>query len=250
MRDFLLIDVSNTFTKAVRVNGRTWGRLWKAPTASLDADSLASLARPHSPELVVFCCVVPAMADVVRMVFPSAVSIDHLSPLGVPLDYPEPASIGADRLANTAGCLALGFHSAIAVDFGTAITFDVLHPRRGFVGGVIAPGSRLLAEALHLRTAQLPLVDCRPPRHALGRSTRQAIASGVGFGAVGMVREILDRLRREVFNGEPHTLIATGGDARFFSRQVAVFDRIDPRLTLRGLLHIARQSTLCPTRIL
>lgn len=242
MNDFLLIDVSNTFTKGVRVKGRKWGHVWKASTASLSGDFLASLARPDSPDLVVFCCVVPSAEVLVKDVFPSAIAIEPSSPLGFPLDYPEPASIGADRLANMAGCLALGLRSAIAVDFGTAITFDVLHPERGFCGGVIAPGARLLAEALHLRTARLPLVDGKPPRRTLGRSTHQAIASGVGFGLTGMVREILDRLRREVFDGQPHTLIATGGDARWIARQVPVFDRTDPRLTLRGLLHIARAS--------
>jgi type III pantothenate kinase len=162
----------------------------------------------------------------------------------VGIDYPKPSSIGADRLANAAAAVAQGSLPAIVIDFGTAVTFDVIDERGRYVGGVIAPGLPTAASALHERTALLPLATVSSIRRSIGKSTGEAIRIGLLLGAVGLVRETVGRIIKERFpRSTPHVL-ATGGDAALVDRLSRpggrVIDKVDPLLTLRGLLAIAR----------
>ena len=114
------------------------------------------------------------------------------------IDYPRPETIGADRLANATAATALYGSPAVVVDFGTAVTFDVISADRKYIGGVIAPGLNAMTDYLHKRTALLPRVTLREPRRAVGRSTAEAMRSGAVYGYRGLVAEILRQVVKEI----------------------------------------------------
>jgi type III pantothenate kinase len=159
--------------------------------------------------------------------------------LGVGIDYPAPGSIGADRLANAAAVAQLYGRPAIVVDFGTAVTFDVVSAGGDYVGGVIAPGLESMTNFLYQRTALLPKLTLREPRNAIGRTTRDAMMSGAIYGYRGLVREIIDRIRAESFPGKKVRVIATGGYAQLIARRLPEIETVHPGLTLEGLRLVA-----------
>jgi type III pantothenate kinase len=123
--------------------------------------------------------------------------------------------------------------ACIAVDFGTAINYDVVSAAGEYLGGVISPGIEISIEALSQRAAKLPRVNLEPPRHAIGRGTQEAIQSGVIFGFAGQVDAVVGRLREEL--GEEATAIATGGFAEAIVPFCDQVDEVDDLLTLEGL---------------
>ncbi len=165
--------------------------------------------------------------------------LDWKLKLGVEIDYPNPQSIGADRLANAAAVTALYGFPAIVVDFGTAVTFDVVSGRRAYIGGVIAPGLEAMTNFLYRRTALLPKLSLKEPRRAVGKSTIQAMLSGAVFGYRGLVREILAQVKAEQFPHKKVHVVATGGCARLIARRLPGIDVVHPNLTLEGLRIVA-----------
>ncbi len=165
--------------------------------------------------------------------------LDWKLKLGVEIDYPNPQSIGADRLANAAAVTALYGFPAIVVDFGTAVTFDVVSGRRAYIGGVIAPGLEAMTNFLYRRTALLPKLSLKEPRRAVGKSTIQAMLSGAVFGYRGLVREILAQVKAEQFPHKKVHVVATGGYARLIARRLPGIDVVHPNLTLEGLRIVA-----------
>ncbi len=167
--------------------------------------------------------------------------LDWKLKLGVEIDYPKPQSIGADRLANAAAVTALYGYPAVVVDFGTAVTFDIVSGRRAYIGGVIAPGLEAMTNFLYQRTALLPQLSLKEPRRVIGKSTIQAMLSGAVFGYRGLVREILARIRAEQFPSRRRGIhvIATGGYARLIARRLPAIDVVHPNLTLEGLRIVA-----------
>ena len=155
--------------------------------------------------------------------------------LGVTIDYPKPESIGADRLANVAAVAELYGWPAIVVDFGTAVTFDVVSGERTYIGGVIAPGLEAMTDFLYQNTALLPKLSLKEPRSAVGKSTVEAMRSGAIFGYRGLVREILARIKAEQFSRRKVAVIATGGYARLLASRVPEVAVVHPHLTLEGL---------------
>ena len=141
--------------------------------------------------------------------------------------------VGPDRLVNTvAGHDRFG-GDLIVVDFGTATTFDVVDADGAYVGGVIAPGVNLSLEALHMAAAALPHVDVTRPDRVIGTNTVACMQSGVFWGYVGLVSGICARIRAE--HGRPMQVIGTGGLAPLFATGEALFDAIEPDLTMQGL---------------
>lgn len=244
-RKFLLIDVSNSFTKIALATDGKIGRPRRIRTPALRKADLSSLRA----DLAVIGSVVPSVNALLASSLPCpALWVDHRVPGGVDIDYPKPASIGADRLANAAAAVKLGSLPAIVVDFGTAVTFDVIDAGGRYLGGVIAPGLPTAAAALHERTALLPLTKITPITKSIGKNTSEAIRIGLLLGAAGLVRETVNRISRDAFPGKRPHVLATGGDADLvdrLSRQHGgppVIDRVDPLLTLRGLLAIAEMN--------
>ena len=240
----LLIDVSNSFTKmAVARSGRI-GRVRRIPTGSLAKGDISSL----KADLAAVASVVPRVNTLIASALPCpALWIDHRVPGGVEINYPNPNSIGSDRLANAAAAVELGNLPAVIVDFGTAVTFDVIDEKGRYLGGVIAPGLCTAAAALHERTALLPLTKITSIRNSIGKNTAEAIRIGLLLGATGLIRETLAGITRDAFRGKRPHVLATGGDAELvdrLSRQNGspVIDRVDPLLTLRGLLAVAEKN--------
>jgi type III pantothenate kinase len=237
----LLVDISNSFVKlALAKNGRI-GRVHRLATSTLRAAQILAVVGGRPLVGTVAASVVPKKnREVDAACGPGVCWIGPDVNLGVGIDYPNPRGIGPDRLANAAGCLAHYGVPAIVVDFGTAVTFDVISPEGNYIGGVIAPGLNAMTEHLHDNTALLPLIRLREPVAAVGRSTEEAMLSGAVHGYRGLVAEILRQIRREAFPHHRPKVIVTGGDSELIASGLPLFDAVDPLLTLRGLLVVAQ----------
>jgi len=152
---------------------------------------------------------------------------------GVRVRYENPKSVGADRIADAAAVLRLYGGPACVVDFGTATTFDAISKEGDYLGGAIAPGIGIAAEALFLRAAKLPRVDLQRPPFAIGRNTVHAMQSGLLFGYVALVEGMVERFRKEL--GNDMKVIATGGLAEILAVETDVIEIVAPWLTLDGL---------------
>jgi type III pantothenate kinase len=153
---------------------------------------------------------------------------------GMPIRYDNPHEVGADRIANAVAAYDRVRDTCVVVDFGTAITYDVISPAGEYMGGIITPGAEISIDALYDRAAKLPKVELAPPRSLIGKSTVDAIRSGIVYGFAGQVEGIVRRLRGEL--GEHARVIATGGLAAElvpFVRET--IDEVDDLLTLIGL---------------
>ena len=153
---------------------------------------------------------------------------------GVGIDYPRPDSIGPDRLANA---VAAKFHfgaPVVVVDFGTAVTFDVVNARGDYAGGIIAPGLAAMTDYLHEKTALLPKIKIRETRSVIGRSTAEAMLVGAVHGYRGLVRELIGELKREL-RVKRLPVVATGGYAKLIAAKLPEISAVRPDLTLEGL---------------
>jgi type III pantothenate kinase len=153
---------------------------------------------------------------------------------GMPIRIDNPYEVGADRLVNAVAAYERFRSSCVVVDFGTAITYDVVSAAGEYLGGIISPGAEISIEALYERAAKLPKVELAEPRGLIGKSTVEALRSGIAYGFAGQVEGIVRRLRAEL--GDSITVIATGGLAQLvvpFIRET--IDEVDDLLTLRGL---------------
>lgn len=143
-------------------------------------------------------------------------------------------AIGADRVVNALAAYTFYKRPALIIDFGTATTFDYISAKGEYLGGAIAPGITLARDTLHQRTAKLPSVRIAPPKRVVGRSTVEALQSGLVFGYVAMVEGMVWRIKKEM-KAAKATVIATGGLAKLICKYTTVVDIIDPELTLKGL---------------
>ncbi len=161
---------------------------------------------------------------------------------GMPIRMDNPREVGADRLVNAIAAYERMGRGCIVVDFGTAITYDIVSGAGEYLGGIITPGAEISIDALYQRAAKLPKVELVEPRALIGKSTVEAIRSGIVFGFAGQVDGIVGRLREEL--GEDTPLIATGGLSGALVPMVRVrVDALDARLTLTGLRLIWERAT-------
>jgi type III pantothenate kinase len=238
---WLLIDNSNTRTKFALGDAETL-LPWRATiaTAELTAAKLQAVLAGVKFDAVMICSVVPDTAKIFAATFSGDYPLHfltHESPLGMAIDYPNPAQIGADRLANAAGVLTRHRVPAIIIDFGTAVTFDVISAAPAYCGGVIAPGLGAMSGYLSRKTALLPEIELEEPPSAIGKSTVHAMQAGAVIGYRGLVREIIAAIASEL-GGSP-AIIATGGDAALIARGVATIQGVDLDITLDGLRQVA-----------
>jgi type III pantothenate kinase len=152
---------------------------------------------------------------------------------GMAIRYDNPREIGADRLVNAVAAFEKVNGAVVVVDFGTAITYDPVSAEGEYLGGIITPGVEISMEALTSRAAALPRIDIAPPRSLIGKSTVDAIRSGIVYGFAGQVDAIVRRLRGEM--GEETETIATGGLAGHIVPFTETIDEVDDLLTLTGL---------------
>src|SRR5882724_12909573 len=238
MTDFLLIDISNSYAKFAFASKKRVSAPARISTSDVTSAVVARFFKKRKVRKVVVSSVVPEKNSAVLKAANKKASVlwlDWKLKLGVEIDYPKAESIGADRLANAAAVAELYGFPAIVVDFGTAVTFDVVSEGRAYVGGVIAPGLEAMTNFLYQRTALLPRISLKEPHRAVGKSTVEAIRSGAIFGYRGLVREILARIKAEQFSRKKVAVVATGGYARLVASQVPEVAVIRPHLTLEGL---------------
>jgi type III pantothenate kinase len=152
---------------------------------------------------------------------------------GMPIRMDNPREVGADRLVNAVAAYERVGGACVVVDFGTAITYDVVSEEGEYVGGIIGPGVEISMEALTSRAAAIPRIDLTPPRALIGKSTVEAIRSGIVYGFAAQVDGMLGRLRDEL--GDEVEAIATGGLASAIVPFCEMLDDVDPLLTLKGL---------------
>lgn len=187
---------------------------------------------------IIISSVVPPMDSTLREV---CERYFHLKPLfvepgvktGMPVQYDNPQEVGADRIVNGVAAYEKYGGPCIVVDFGTATTFDAVSRRGEYLGGVIAPGIGISAQALFENTARLPLVDIRLPAKLIGTNTVGSIQSGMFYGYLGLVDGILERMVGEL--GSDTRVVATGGLARLIGDHSKFIKEVDDLLTLDGL---------------
>ncbi len=237
-RTTLLIDNSNTRTKfRLDFGGHVGEEQRVIPTADITVEAVRDLLRGWRYGRACLCSVVPEAAGTLAAA--CGVALDSLgvhSPMNIELDYPGLATLGADRIANAMAAAEICPLPCVAVDAGTAVTFDVVVPggcRARFIGGVIAPGLSVLGRCLSGNTALLPAVEPSGAGRVIGRSTAEALQAGALCGHRGLVREILQSIAREL--GEKPYVIATGGDAALLAGHLPEIDRVEPLLTFMGL---------------
>lgn len=153
---------------------------------------------------------------------------------GLAIKIENPKEVGADRVCDAVAVAALYAVPAIVVDFGTATTFSAVDSEGAFVGGAIAPGVMTASDSLFSKASKLPRVDIARPRAAIGKNTVAAMQSGIFFGAIGMVEELVRRFKAEM-GGEGVKVVATGGLAPLIARETGAIDIVDPDITLQGL---------------
>ncbi|MCK4336793.1 MAG: type III pantothenate kinase [Candidatus Aminicenantes bacterium] len=152
---------------------------------------------------------------------------------GMSILYENPQEVGADRIVASISAYDKFAGPVIICDFGTATTFDVVSGQGEYLGGAIAPGIKISAEALYIRTAKLPHVEIRKPDKAIGRTTVTSIQSGLYFGYIGLVTNIIHEMIKEL--GGQATVISTGGFAGKIFQDIDVIDHYEPHLVLEGL---------------
>lgn len=241
----LLFDIGNTHTHVGLGDERRVRRHLDLATALClsrgagAADRLRTFVGQARLTGVALCSVVPAATPVVARLSRRLWNLDPLvlSPAtltGVGIRYPRPETIGPDRLANAVAAHHHHGAPAVVVDFGTAVTFDVVDRNGDYAGGIIAPGLAAMTDYLHEKTALLPRIRIREARGVIGKSTEQAMLIGAVHGYRGLIRELVRELKRELgVRGLP--VVATGGYARLMARRLPEISAVDPLLTLEGL---------------
>lgn len=239
----LLFDIGNTYThvglatdtrvvRQVNIPTREWSR-GRAP------EFVKKFAGATKITGAILCSVVPRATPQVHK---TVQNTWHLHPRelnaqtvrGVGIDYPKPRTIGADRLANSvAACKHFGA-PVVVVDFGTAVTFDVVNASANYVGGIIAPGLAAMTDYLHEKTALLPRIKITEPKQVIGKSTEQAMLAGAVYGYRGLVRELIRELKREM-RATRLPVVATGGYAKLIAARLPEISAVEPNLTLEGL---------------
>jgi type III pantothenate kinase len=244
----LTIDIGNTNITFGVYEGDTLGPRWRIRTIHekmpdeygilLDQLFRHRCCAPDQVTGAVIASVVPPLTPIFQQVCQdyvgqTALVVDAGVRTGVRIRYDSPRAVGADRVADAAAVRALYSVPACVVDFGTATTFDAITAEGDYLGGAIAPGIGIAAQALFERTAKLPRVELTRPPAAIGRNTSHSIQSGLLFGYVGLVEGMVARFREEL--GPEMQVIATGGLAEIIARETDTIDVVDPWLTLHGL---------------
>ncbi|MDB4943077.1 MAG: Pantothenate kinase type CoaX-like [Labilithrix sp.] len=186
----------------------------------------------------IIASVVPALTDPMAELVRRAFGLESLVvgpgiKTGMAILYENPREVGADRIVNGVAAYERFHSGVIVVDFGTATTFDCVSPKGEYLGGVIAPGIQISADALFSRAARLPRVEIAKPPRLVGRNTQHSMQSGIVYGYVGLVDGLVQRLLEEL--AFPCGVIATGGLARLIAPLSATIKEVDDDLTLSGL---------------
>ncbi len=244
----LAVDTGNTHTVLGLFDGDRLCADWRIATRKGEtADELGAILRalfageglePSAVDGVIVSSVVPDWNGILAATARRAFGQDALfvAPgikTGLPILYENPHEVGADRIVNAVAAVHRFGAPVVVLDFGTATTFDVVSVRGEYLGGVIAPGLAISAEALFQRAARLMRVDVKKPARIIGRTTEESVQSGLFHGYVALVEGVVKRLRAELSVDAP--VVATGGLAPVFQAELSFLTAVDPHLTLLGL---------------
>ncbi len=253
----LLFDIGNTHTHlglagdaGILRQRNISTRAWSSGQAGSLVDAFCRGAHVRGAAV---CSVVPTVTPWVRQWVSSrfgceVAELNSRTLKGLGIDYPKPRTIGPDRLANSLAAAKHYGAPVIVVDFGTAVTFDVVDQRSHYVGGIIAPGLSAMTDYLHEKTALLPRIEIREPRRVVGKSTREAMLAGAVLGYRGLIKELVLELKKEL-QCKRLRVIATGGYARLIAQRLPLIEAVDDNLTLEGLrLHWEQIMSQKPAR--
>jgi type III pantothenate kinase len=244
----LTIDIGNTNITFGLYEGKKLGPSWRIRTIHekmpdeygilMDQLFRQQGYRPEQVTGAAIASVVPPLTPIFEQACrdyagQTALVVDAGVRTGVRVRYDNPRAVGADRVVDAAAVRAMYSVPACVVDFGTATTFDAVSAEGDYLGGAIAPGIGIAAQALFERTAMLPRVGLTRPPSPIGRNTPHSIQSGLLYGYVGLVEGMVARFKAEL--GPGTRVIATGGLAEIIARETEVIDVVDPWLTLHGL---------------
>lgn len=253
MSVLLAIDVGNTQTVLGVFDGDVLIDSWRIRTdARMTADELALMFRGlllDTPPLIgiAACSTVPTVLRELRTMLARSfagirsVVVEPGVRTGVPILTDNPKEVGSDRIMNTLAVHHLYGGPAVVVDFGTSTNFDVVSARGEFLGGALAPGIGISVDALAARGAQLMKVELVKPRTVIGKSTVEALQSGILYGFAGQVDGIVTRICAEL--GEPASVVATGGLAPLVVAESSTIGFHEPDLTLVGLRLVFEKNT-------
>jgi type III pantothenate kinase len=239
----LLFDIGNTHTHIGLADSKRVVKQTNIPTREWFGGNaraqIVKFAGAKKIEGAVLCSVVPRATPQVRKTVRAIWKLDplELTPKtlrGVGIDYPKPNSIGPDRLANAVAAKLYFGAPVVVVDFGTAVTFDVMNASGNYAGGIIAPGLAAMTEYLHEKTALLPKIQIREVKAVVGKNTEQAMLIGAVHGYRGLVRELVAELKRKL-KTKKLPVVATGGYARLIAARLPEITAVKPQLTLEGL---------------
>ncbi len=244
----LALDVGNTNIVLGLFSGKHLRHHWRISTRregtsdeyNMLIEALFSLEHVQRQEIgaAVISSVVPPLQATLKEMIERNFGVTPLLiepgiKTGMPILYENPKEVGADRIVNAVAAIERYGKPTIVVDFGTATTFDVISERGEYLGGVIAPGISISAEALFQRAAKLPRIDIARPKEAIGKSTVTSMQSGLYYGYLSLVEGMLARIKAEM-SVDP-IVVATGGLAHLIVGSSPLIDHIDPLLTLDGL---------------
>ena len=244
----LVIDVGNTNTVLGLFAGQRLVAHWRLTTLhEQTVDEYGILIRnlfavdqidPAGIHGIIISSVVPPLDSTLeelalRYFGRPALFVQPETLTGMPVLYENPQEVGADRMVNAVAAHAKYGGPCVVVDFGTAITFDAISRQGEYLGGIIAPGLGISAEALFRRAARLTRVDLREPAQVIGTNTTASVQSGLYYGFIGLVDGILERMLASLGSGA--AVVATGGQAELLARGSRFIREVDQKLTLEGL---------------
>lgn len=248
----LLADIGNTHTHLGWAQPGGIVHLKEIPTAAWFRQEgtrwLASYCGRRRPAQVAACSVVPKATPWLAKAASDLWGLDifeltHRTVVEIGINYPRPKTIGPDRLANAIAVRHFYGAPALAVDFGTAVTFDIVDVHGEYTGGIIAPGLAVMTRYLHEKTALLPVIHIRDIATCVGKNTRDAMRIGAVHGYRGMIRTLIAELQRELkAPGLP--VVATGGYAELMARGIPEITAVDQKLTLNGLLLAVQKNQI------
>ncbi|MFQ5669865.1 MAG: type III pantothenate kinase [Acidobacteriota bacterium] len=261
----LALDIGNTSVAIGLFHGERLDPCWRISTSQeRSADEYGVVLRgllqtaglqPDSVSDMAVCCVVPPAVDTIQEMARRHFAVEpfFVGPgvkTGLPILTDHPQEVGADRIVNAVSALARHGGPSIVVDFGTATTFDAISRRGEYLGGAIAPGVDIGAEALFRHAAKLPRVQIQKPDHVIGRNTVASIQSGLVHGYAALVDGIVQKMTVELAppDGTGVTVLATGGLAPTIAGECTTLQTVEPDLTLDGLRRIwerNRGTTRC-----